>query len=348
MKKKQTMHLLQFQNGKYSQDCKRQLLILSGGTMFKKYALLLVLFAAPVWATSHKVIYGNFSYQYDPNTSSGFVAQQSWNLMQGDVVVSYTADLNQTIVIMNGATMVATPQLRVGLVQGDKAPADNYSVASGTAAYCAIWPPIPASYYTNGQDWGDRVVLDRRTTGGWDPNSYDASGPETIDKAGTHGFNSTHGMIFDRNNGYATAYPALTNFGNHWNNNTNGIYNVVIRFHAIDSSHGTAFVTVNAGLSSTQSNISGQQGLYPCDPWWGCSWGSMPSTYPIGMSFTGNMANMKVFLGIGWGRLEPLGTVTISNLTADYLCNPISGDFDNNCFVDFKDFAIFAANWFKS
>jgi len=65
--------------------------------------------------------------------------------------------------------------------------------------------------------------------------------------------------------------------------NTGGIYKVVVTFHAVNSTHGTMFNTVN-GIKT---------GFY-ADEWKNAE----PEYYPAGKSFEGDLTRLRVFISV--------------------------------------------------
>ena len=124
-----------------------------------------------------------------------------------------------------------------------------------------------------------------QSAGDIDETKYDAVTQSLVtDPFGT--LTDSTGIYFDRD-GAAAGEDATQA-------NTGGVYQIVVDFHAIDTTQGTMFATVN-GL---------QQGFFP---------GLAGDIEAAGVSFTGDMTQMQAF----WGGLmaDGTGTIALNDLT---------------------------------
>lgn len=131
---------------------------------------------------------------------------------------------------------------------------------------------------------------------------YDAGWDTVLPMFGSH---DNHGLWYDRTGVDKWQATSWENSGiNAGRINTEGKYDIVITYHAIDAGMGVMFATVN-GV---------QQGFYK-PSWHGGGLGEA-DRYPAGISFKGDMKQMQVFAGsfaydpAGWDY----GTVTLSNI----------------------------------
>ncbi len=137
------------------------------------------------------------------------------------------------------------------------------------------------------QDLDDKIILQK--AGGNDEEDYNlpSSPPEP---------HNNHRIWFDRDgvDQWQAQNPLMIDGGTY---NTNGIYRIVIRLHAINATRGTAYMTIN-GLD---------QGFETDNNW------STMELSPAGMTFTGNMSQMQIFYGLyGYGAMH---SVSFENIT---------------------------------
>ena len=136
-------------------------------------------------------------------------------------------------------------------------------------------------------DLDDKLILQKG--GGIGEGAYDL--PSVPPNAGAN-----HAVWFDRD-GVDQWQAAMWGAIDDVTYNTGGIYDIVITLHAVDSTSGTAFMTINGEA----------QGFY--DP----NWHPGPADLmPAGMTFTGDMEHLQVFYGLyGYGATH---SVTFSNI----------------------------------
>ena len=214
-----------------------------------------------------------------------------WNLMGGDLQLSYRIDLT-------GVQASATPwsnYAEVGIRQvgaGDfnPGPWDTYQGGAGgwMVSNVASVQPNNASL-NNNDDHGLQASGNR----GW--ADYDVTGPETI--VAPFGTTDNYGMWFDRD-GVDSDQAKQWDMTDGKIYNTGGIYDIVITYHAVNGGLGTMFATVN-GIPTG---------------FWTDGWkNAQPEIYPAGLSFKGDMTQMQVFYGI-WGA-DSGGNVELSNIS---------------------------------
>jgi len=200
-----------------------------------------------------------------------------WDLTQCNLALSYTIDMSE--IASPGWSVTEVGLREVG------APNIDPNLKGGWMQSNYIYP----GSNPNTQDNNDMHFLSKH---GWSHQHYDAEDADTLVTPYWSGAN--YGFWFDRD-GVDEWQADL------WGNidgatyNTNGVYEIVITYHAIDANTGTMFATIN-GV---------QQGLYI-----GGWKNDEPEFYPAGRSFTGDMTQMQVFYGRGGGG----GTVTVSDI----------------------------------
>jgi len=205
-----------------------------------------------------------------------------WDLTKGDMYIIVTVDLTGMVDDFGGGAH-AWSQLGIRTVgYGDFNPT---WLAEGAGVWLCTdydWtvntfdPDPPGSPIL---DLDDKLILQKG--GGLDENSYDL--PSTPPNA-----YANHRIWFDRDgvDPWQAQNPLAVDGGTY---NTGGIYQIVIRLHATDATHGVAYMTIN-GLD---------QG-FETDG----DWNTMELT-PAGMTFTGDMTQMQVFYGIyGYGAVH--------------------------------------------
>ena len=204
-----------------------------------------------------------------------------WDITQCDLTLSYTIDMSTITsagwaVTEVGLREVGAPNIDPNLEGGWMQ--SNY---------------ISSSSNPNSQNLNDMHLLSKH---GWSYQYYDASDPDTLITPYWSGAN--YGFWFDRD-GVDTVQANLWGASDGGTYNTQGVFEIVITYHAIDLNTGTMFATINGVV---------QQGLY-IGGWKDAE----PEFYPAGRSFDGDMTQMQVFFGRGGGG----GTVAISDITVD-------------------------------
>ncbi len=214
---------------------------------------------------------------YTPSFSAMHFAPV-WNLMAGDLTLSYRIDLG-------GVTQSAayqTPYVEVGIRKvgaGDFNPGPFNTYQGGAGGWMTSLVGDLATN-PNSLDMDDKHNLS--ASGGRGEGDYDATAPGTV----TSPFGTTinYGIWFDRDgvDQWQATYWGSINGSTY---NTGGVYDIVITYHAINSGLGTMFATVN-GVPT---------GFYTA------GWkNAAPDIYPAGLSFTGDMTAMQVFTGAWW------------------------------------------------
>jgi len=243
-------------------------------TLFLALTLALVLGAMPVLASGSAKVYGSVTlYNWGHGNFSDI-----WDLTQCDLTLSYTINMSA---IANAGWAVTEVGLReVGAPNIDP----NLKGGWMQSNY------ISATSNPNSQNNNDMHLLSKH---GWLYQQYDASDANTLITPYWSGAN--YGFWFDRD-GVDQWQANLWGAVDGGTYNTEGIYNIVVTYHALDANQGTMFATIK-GI---------QQGLYV-----GGWKNAQPEFYPAGRSFTGDMTQMQVFYGRGGGG----GTVTVSDIT---------------------------------
>ena len=238
--------------------------------------LAAVMFALPgkSWTpvTRH---YGNVTLS---GSSQAVYFDDYWDLTKGDLVMSYTIDLN-------GVTPKAdktTSWTSVGL-------ADKGWVASGA----------PGAFYQNPNK---QDVCDKHNLGAspyrYDESSYDATDPDTLVTAPIGVPWSNYGVCFDRT-GMDQWQVLMWGSVDGGTYNTGGLYDIVMTAHSISPTLGTMFNTVN-GI---------QTGIYQT------GWkNAAPENYPVGKSINGDLTKNMIAAWI-WALDDTYGSVQIDDLT---------------------------------
>jgi len=233
-----------------------------------------------------------------------------WDLTQGDLTLAYTIDmshLNQpgewntfqswqtwyTEVGLRGEGAADFNPGPFGVYQGNcggwmVSDSDTWTDSDG---YTELGNPDPDST----QDLDDKHGL--QASGGRGEGDYDVLAVNWNTVLTPFGSGDNFGIWFDRDG--VDQYQALmwgnlgpggTGSGDGLRYNTEGIYDIVITYHAINDGLGVMFATVNGY----------PQGFYT-------TWvDGEPQLYPAGLSFKGDMRHMQVFAGI-WSPSEPAG-----------------------------------------
>ncbi len=232
---------------------------------------------------------------------SSFNHPDVFNLMLSDCVISYTIDMSEIVQLNAGKT----PFISVGMREVIESPDvwDNFipgdvGVQPGGKGGWMLSLVGDTNSAGNVFDYNDKHQL--QTSGLIEENAYDAeltsgslSTGSPIGSAPPFNF----GVWFDR--------KGVSNFiKNSWgyiksvNWETNGVYNIKIHFHATSSTDGVMFATVN-GMP---------QGFFPFVD-------RKPLHYPAGITFSGDMSQMQVFVGILGDPVDTSGSVEISNFS---------------------------------
>ena len=236
-----------------------------------------LLFSGVGWASS--VEYG------DVVLSGGFQAGhfgEIWDLTKGDMYIIVTVDLTGMVDDFGGNAH-AWSQLGIRTMgYPDFNP--TWMVEGAGVWLCTDYdwtvdtfdPDPPGS---PNLDLDDKLLLQK--AGGQGEGDYDLPSPPPNP-------NNNHRFWFDRDgvDQWQAQNPLAVDGGTY---NTDGIYQIVIHLHALDATHGVAYLTIN-GLD---------QG-FETDG----DWNTMELT-PAGMTFTGDMTQMQVFYGLyGYGAVH--------------------------------------------
>ena len=234
--------------------------------------------------------------------SGGFASghfDEAWDLTAGDMYIVFTVDLTGVIDADPGGDGYG----------GDHAWAEfgvrtvgygDFNPTAGTGVWLSTdyndWLDSSDTFAPDAGspilDVDDKLILQR--AGGSGEASYNL--PMSPPSAGAN-----HRIWFDRDGVDPwQATNALAVDGGTYN--TGGTYNIVIRLHAVDASHGEAYMSVN-GLD---------QGFETDGDW------STMELSPAGMTFTGDMSQLQVFYGMyGYGATHSVAFGDISLVLTD-------------------------------
>ena len=167
-------------------------------------------------------------------------------------------------------------------------------VGIGSGAWAWMTSGAPSASITNPdrQDIDDKLHLGSMPNK-FDETSYDVLFPHNIVSDPIGDPWSNYGIWFDRD-GVAKGQREFWGMDYGSTYNTRGVYEVELVYHAIDSSLGTVFSTIN-GI---------QTGFY--DDWQNAE----PDYFPVGMSFSGDLDRVKVFASV-WGE-----NITVTDIQA--------------------------------
>lgn len=250
---------------------------------------LILTISTAVQATVVTVNYGDVtlspSYQADHFNNI-------WDLTAGDLVLTYQIDLSS--VTQTAAN--ETPYVEVGLRQVGATDFNPglFNVYQGGAGGWMVSLVGDLATDPNNLDLDDKHNL--VASGGRGEHDYDALDPNTI--VAPFGTNLNKGVWFDRDGVDPYQDPSAANTG--------GVYNIEIHYHAVSSSLGTMFATVN-GLTTGFDTTTGD--------------GFNIDTDPAGISFKGDMTQMQVFDGAWWTDGAG-GPVYLSDITATGVPEP--------------------------
>ncbi len=252
-------------------------------------AVILGLAAGSAFATT--INYGNVSLT--PGYSAGHF-NDVWDLTKGDLTLSYTIDMSsitQTAPWITSYTEVGIRQK--GAADFNPGPFNVYQGGAGGWMTSLVGNLTPSP--------GTLSIMDKHNlsaSGGRGEGDYDALTPGTV--VAPFGTTVNYGIWFDRDgvDQWQATYWGSVDGATY---NTDGIYDIVITYHAIDAGLGTMFATVN-GI---------QTGF-----WSGAWQNAQPDIYPAGLSFKGDMTQMQVFAGL-WAMDGADGTVYVNNITVE-------------------------------
>ncbi len=221
--------------------------------------------------------YGDIQFtRYDEGR---YFDEDSWNLSLCDIVITYTADMRGMTPEHDDAPLMAVGfQDVTGFIS---APIKAFETSP------AFWEPDDKHVFFEAgvPPLGSHELY------------YDATDSTTIVAPFGVLLPGNFGIWFDRDDAVADAGKWWATNGVTYN--TGGTYNIVIVYHALSPSLGTAFAMVN-GI---------QQGFYV-----GGRKDAQPEIYPAGKSFSGDLTNLTVFT-LHWSNGPHLGLGAIKNLT---------------------------------
>jgi len=235
--------------------------------------------------------YGNVTYTGYATSNYSNV----WNLMNCDLALSYTIDLS-------GVTQTAageTPYVEVGLRQvgaGNFNPGPFNTYQGGAGGWMTS---LVGDLATNPDSLDNDDKHNLSASGGRGDGDYDATDPDTV--VTSFGTFSNKGIWFDRD--------GVDSWQDGSAANTGGVYDIEITYHAISSTLGTMFATVN-GMTTGFDTTTGD--------------GFNIDTDPAGLSFTGDMTQMQVFTG-AWYSGGAGGNVVVTDITAEGCVVPAPG-----------------------
>jgi hypothetical protein len=202
-----------------------------------------------------------------------------WDLTRCDLSLSYTLDMSKYYPEWKN-----TEWTMVG-------------IGSGAWVWMTSGAPAAAITYPDRHDIDDKLHL-----GGMpnkiDESTYDVLYPHTVVNAPIGDPWSNYGIWFDRD-GISKTQSEIWGLNPGITFNTGGIYQVNLVYHALNPDLGTVFSTVN-GV---------QSGFY--DGWKNAP----PDYYPVGMSFSGDLTQVKVFASL-WGHNVKLEDIQASGCLA--------------------------------
>lgn len=253
------------------------------------FFIVLVFFASEAVAQLQTINYNNLTL--NPSFQSTNWDHQ-WDLTKADLTLSYKIDMSN----ITQPAAWATSYTEVGIRQngsGNFNPGPWNTYQGGTGGWMTSLvgdlTPNPTT-----QSLHDKHNLS--ASGGRGEVDYDATDPNTI--VGPSGTTTNYGIWFDRD-GVDQWQAGNWGSSNGDTYNTNGVYDMVINYHAINAGLGTMFATVN-GI---------QTGF------WTAGWkNSQPEFYPAGLSFKGDMTDMQVFAGL-WAPDNSYGSVHLNDIT---------------------------------
>jgi hypothetical protein len=295
------------------------------------------------------VNYGTVSLDYN---SPGFAASDTFNLVAGDVELSFTINTG-------GVSGDWTYYTKVGLAGGTMYEG-NFNGPDST--YGCIEMLVGDHQNSCQVDASEKFALKNSNYGEWE-SLYDAYDPNDIRSAvgltdGNNTLGRFYNMWFDRGWYQWTSITPRTISG--VNVDTNGIYHIKITYHAVDSNTATMFATIN----------NESQGFYTQEYWDSHMDPNgivreMPDVKPIGLSCHADTGHMRVFAGTY--SMENAGSAIITDLTvkqkvsidvnalADFcqawLCSRGEMCFDSRFnynaddIINFLDFAVLANNF---
>lgn len=186
----------------------------------------------------------------------------SWDLTQGDMVITYELDMSEYV-----PPMWNTAWSSIG-------------VGGGAWGWMASGAPDAAVTNPASQDIDDKLNLGAPDR--YDESSYDIVGDEIVGAPIGDPW-SNFGVWFDRD---GVDQWQADNWGmiDGVTYNTGGVYDVMLTIHSLDGTVGTMFATVN-GV---------QTGFY--DAWKDAA----PDYYPVGKTISGDLTTLTVFSSV-WG-----------------------------------------------
>jgi PKD repeat protein len=247
-----------------------------------------------------KILYAPWDVMYLPKV---------YDLTKGDLTLSYTIDMRGLYQpgTYNTFKSWQTWYTEVGL-RGEGASNFNPGPFGVYQGKCGGWMVSDSDNWVDSDGFTERGDLPCETQDLDDKHALQASGGrseldyDVLDSnwntvLSPFGSHNNHGIWFDRDgvdqwqaDDWGNLGPGGVGSGDGLRYNTNGIYDIVITYHAIDDGLGVMFATVNGY----------PQGFYT-------TWiNGEPQNYPAGLSFKGDMKHMLVFAGL-WAPSDPAG-----------------------------------------
>jgi PKD repeat protein len=286
-----------------------------------KLVMTLVFFTGLLVLASTKTAYSVTTIPYGTLTlNTPFYSTswpEVWDLTKGDLTLEYTID--QTHAGIPGVWDNVWTE--VGL-RGEGASNFNPGPFGIYQGGCGGWMASGVGDVT--QSPGAQTIHDKfdlQASGGRGEVDYDL-----LDQAGPVqtppiGSGDNYGIWFDRDSvdQWQAVSPGMVDGGTF---NTQGIYHVIVYYHALDAGLGSMFATVNGIPTGFYWDPDGP-GPLPVD------WSFPPHYYPAGISFKGDMRHMQVFAGI-WAPSNAYGYTVVTDLTVTGepgVSDPLTPDF---------------------
>ena len=236
--------------------------LISGLMIFLTLVLLPTTLAAALITVDYGDITADGYYVLDPGADR-------WDLTLCDLEVKYTLDM-------------------AGYVPADW-PFWCSAVGVGDGAWIFLNHCAPEAAETDPGLYDLDDKLNFAFTSGdpecWSEICYNATGPETVVTPPIGDPTTNFGIWFDRD-GIDPSQASDWGMIDGVTYNTAGVYDIVLKYHAIDGTHGTAFATVNGQ----------QQGFYDAVS------SGPPDYWPVGLGFYGDLTRLRVIANVIGGN----------------------------------------------
>jgi len=204
---------------------------------------------------------------------------QAWDLTRCDLTLSYTLNMSEHV------------------PEGQQTDWTLVGIGSGAWAWMSSGAPAAATTDPHLNDIDDKLHLGSMPNKG-DESNYDVLFPHRVVEVPIGVPRNNYGIWFDRD-GIGKGQEKLWGAIDGATYNTDGIYQVVLTYHAISPDLGTVFAAVN----------DVQSGFY-------VEWrNTRPDYFPVGMSFSGDLSRIKVFASL-WGENVKLTDISASGCSA--------------------------------